>query len=91
MKVTAKMKLVSIAEHAWSPTTKTLKFMCQYDTSIPEDQRFQKATPSGNAEFNIDNPVAIAAFALGGDYYVTFEPIDRVATSMGVGTKGDQP
>lgn len=74
MPVTAKLKLVSITDHHWSPQQKTLKFQAQYDTSIPEDQRFQKATPNANAEFAIDNPGALEQFALGGDYYVTFTP-----------------
>jgi len=77
MTVTAKMKLTHITDQAWNPNQKILKFQCQYDTSIPEDRRFQKATPNGTAEFFVDNPDAIAAFELGGDYYVTFEPIAK--------------
>lgn len=77
MTVRAKLKLTSISDSKWSkdsPTHKTLKFTAQYDTSIPEDRRFQQATPSGSCEMAIDNPAALAAFELGCDYYVDFTP-----------------
>jgi hypothetical protein len=64
------MKLTSIVKHHWGNTT--LRFDCQYDDTIPEDKRFQKATPSGHAEMTVDNPAAIAYFELGKTYYVDF-------------------
>lgn len=76
--VRAKFKLIEIRESKWhkdSPASKTLKFSTQYDNTIPEDQRFQKATPSGNCEMQIDNPAAVAQFELGADYYVDFSPV----------------
>lgn len=76
MSVRAKMMLSSITENAWG-SAKTLKFTAQYDTSIPEDQRFQKATPSASAEFLIDNPTAIDQFKLGEQYYVDFTPAPK--------------
>lgn len=74
--VRAKLKLTKICTTAWSPghESQTLRFEAQYDTSIPEDQRFQMATPSGNCELMIDNPAARAQFELGKDYYVDFTP-----------------
>lgn len=70
MVVRAKLMLVGIEERSWGG--KTLRFLAQYDQSIPEDQRFQKATPSGSAELQIDNPIALAQFTLGKSYYVDF-------------------
>jgi hypothetical protein len=70
MAVRAKLTLTSVADQSWGG--KTLKFSAVYDTSIPEDQRFQKATPSGSAEFTIDNPAALEQFVLGDSYYVDF-------------------
>lgn len=75
MSVRAKMQLRSVTEEAWGG--KTLKFGCQYDTSIPEDQRFQKATPSGEASFQIDNPAAVEQFKLGDYYYADFTPAPK--------------
>jgi len=76
MSVRAKMKLTSVTEHAnWG--AKTLKFQAQYDTATPEDQRFQKATPTASAEFVIDNPSAVEQFKLGDDYYVDFTPAPK--------------
>lgn len=74
MSVRAKLQLVSITDHG--TTSKTLKFMAQYDSVTPEDQRFQKATPSATAEFMIDNPKALEQFKIGSQYYVDFTPVD---------------
>lgn len=70
MSVRAKLSLTSVTEHTWGG--KTLKFTTQYDASIPEDQRFQKATPSGTIEMQVDNPAALAQFQLGKSYYIDF-------------------
>jgi hypothetical protein len=53
----AKMTLASIKKTAYG---QTLGFHSQYDDTIPEDQKFQLATPSASAEFMIDNPAALA-------------------------------
>ena len=76
MSVRAKMMLTSITETApnWG-SSKILKFTAQYSPEIPEDQRFQKATPSASAEFQIDNPTALEQFKLGQQYYVDFSPV----------------
>jgi hypothetical protein len=77
MSTRAKLKLVQVIDSAWAkggPVQKTLKFSAVYDTSIPEDQRFQKATPSGSCELQIDNPEALKQFEIGADYYVDFTP-----------------
>lgn len=76
MSVRAKLHLSSITENDWGGA-KTLKFQSMYDTSIHEDQRFQKATPCASAEFQIDNPAALEQFKLGGDYYVDFTPVPK--------------
>lgn len=73
MSVRAKFKLESITSHAYGDT-KTVKFIAQYDTSIPEDQRFQKATPWGEFQMMIDNPVALEQLKLGEHYYFDITP-----------------
>jgi hypothetical protein len=75
MSVRAKMRLSSITEEKWGPggnKTTYLNFSSQYDTSIPEDRRFQKATPNATARFQVDNPDALAQFEAGKDYYLDF-------------------
>lgn len=77
MTVRAKLKLTSTKQTKWHPGHEgqtSLRFEAQYDATIPEDQRFQKATPSGHCELVIDNPAALAQFELGKDYYVDFTP-----------------
>ncbi len=74
MSVTAKLKLTHVTDTCYgAPGSKILKFSSVYDPSIPEDRRFQKATPNASAEFQVDNPEAISQFVLGADYYVVFE------------------
>lgn len=53
----------------------------QYDSSIEEDRRFAKATPSGTMTMAVDNPTAIEQLALGKFFYVDFTevPADQMA------------
>jgi hypothetical protein len=71
------MQLQSITEHAWSSGSRGLKFGACYDQSIPEDQRFAKATPSAQLEMQVDNPAALDRFKLGDYYYVDFTPAEK--------------
>lgn len=73
MTVRAKLQLQSETKHSWGG--KTLGFACQYDASIPDDQRFMKATPTGSLNITIDNPAAIEQFQLGKYYYIDFVPM----------------
>jgi len=79
MSVRAKMCLSSITEDTYRPgsSSKTLNFNSCYDESIPEDQRFQKATPSASAKFVIDNPAALEQFVPGDYYYLDFSPVPK--------------
>ena len=47
-----------------------VKLNADYDSDTPEDQRFQKATPTGSMSLTIDNPAMIDAFKPGESYYV---------------------
>lgn len=53
---------------------RTYRFMAQYDTSVPEDQRYAKATPSGSLTIAVDNPAV--TFEPGKSYYLDFTPAD---------------
>lgn len=46
-----------------------VSFTTQYDSTIPEDRRFTVATPTGEARFLINNPVALSFFDVGANYY----------------------
>jgi len=76
MPVRAKFRLDTVSTHSWHANARTLKFSAQYDTSIPEDQRFQEATPSGTFEMLCTNPAANAQFELGKSYYFDITPAD---------------
>lgn len=75
--IRAKMQLSEIAESAWSTTSRTLTFRAFYDQSIPEDQRFSKATPSAEIKMTVDNPAALEQFKLGAFYYVDFTKLEQ--------------
>lgn len=80
MPVRAKLVVTEITQLQYG---KRIRFAAQYDSSIPEDQRFQKATPSGFAEFQIDNEGASDQFAIGKPYYVDFTPADQPKPAEG--------
>lgn len=51
-------------------------FNCEYDKRLcEEDRSFSKSTPSGQAEFHIDNPAATEQLVIGQSYYVDFTPV----------------
>ncbi len=72
-KVRAKFQVTAITDRGWS---KEIELSCQYDQSIPEDQRFQQATPSGSIKMQIDNPAALEVFKLGAKFYADFTPTE---------------
>lgn len=76
MAVRAKFQLQEIRTHCWG-TSKTLVFRPMYDTSIPEDQRFSDATPSGEFIMMVNNPNALAQMEIGKFYYVDFTPTEQ--------------
>ena len=83
MTVRAKLKLTEITEMAWNgPGVRRLKFNCEYDPYLPEDERFSKSTPSGSFEMIVDNPAALEQFNLGGQYYMDFTPADAQSKTV---------
>lgn len=73
MSVRAKFQLQAITNYHYGEG-KTLKFYASYDPSIPEDQRFAKATPCGSFEMTVDNPAALEQFEIGKQYYFDITP-----------------
>lgn len=78
--IRAKFKCTSETRNAYSQDSRTYRFQAQYDPSLPEDQRFAKATPSGSLEILVDNPNA--QFTLGADYYLDFVLVDEAAAEQ---------
>lgn len=67
----AKLRLTDITDFG-STVSKRVRFACVYDATIPDDLRFQKATPSGSVELYIDNQAALERLKVGSSYYVDF-------------------
>lgn len=74
MGIRAKMQLENVFAQTWGGAKAI--FRCIYDNNVAEDIRFCKATPSGFAEFQIDNPKAAEQLVVGKYYYVDFTPVD---------------
>jgi hypothetical protein len=84
MTVRAKFVCSSVTFHGDPRTNpnaqRTYKFTPQYDMSIPEDRRFQKATPWGEFTQTIDNPAVFDQFEVGKAYYLDLTAVEAPAT-----------
>ena len=76
MSVRAKFTVQSHKEYAGPYGYTEVVLSPQYDMSIPEDQRYAKATPMGQISLTIDNPAASEQLALGKAFYVDFTPVE---------------
>lgn len=72
MSTRCKMRLNAVVAQQWGGVKAI--FNCEYDTETEEDRRFAKATPTGLAEFAIDNPAAIEQLVIGKSYYFDITP-----------------
>jgi hypothetical protein len=68
MMVRAKLHLTSVL--VMEGGRRRVTFETRYDTSIPEDRRFQKATPTGHMVLDVDNPAVFDFLQPGTDYYL---------------------
>jgi len=73
--VRGKFRVNSIMDHG--SDVKTLKLGCVYDSTIPEDKAFQKATPWGEISMDIGNPAALEQLQIGAYVYVDFTVIPK--------------
>jgi hypothetical protein len=73
MSVRAKFRVSSVTDFGF---TKQMKLVAVSDDGIPENQRYHKATPSGQIEMTIDNPPAADQFTPGKEFYVDFTPAE---------------
>jgi hypothetical protein len=72
------MRLDDVMRTAWG--SRKAFFSCAYDETLAaEDRAFQKATPTGFAEYVIDNPKATEQLVIGQYYYVDFTPVPTPA------------
>ena len=78
MTIRCKMHLENIFAQAWGGSKAV--FRCTYDPAlVKEDASFQKATPSGLAEFVVDNPKAAEQLVIGKYYYFDISPVPEPA------------
>jgi hypothetical protein len=76
--VRAKFQCNSVEQFSPAPRGgiwhRTFKFQAVYDTTVPEDQRYATATPSGELRLSVDNPNV--SFEPGKAYYLDFTPAE---------------
>lgn len=78
MQVKAKFMLTSHKHEGHGPGadwhSHEFTFTPHYDPSIPEDQRFNKASPSGQMVLRVDNPAVVEFWAprVGKQFYLDF-------------------
>jgi hypothetical protein len=73
MAIRCKMTLQGVFANQWGGMKAV--FSCLYDPKKAEDASFQKATPSGTAEFVIDNPAVMPQLVIGQAYYFNITPV----------------
>ncbi|GGN46816.1 hypothetical protein [Streptomyces fuscichromogenes] len=80
--VRAKFRCNTETLKKWGPQesqiARSYDFMAVYDPDLPEDQRYAKASPSGNLTIAVDNPAV--TFEPGQSYYLDFTPVDEAGT-----------
>ena len=74
MSIRAKMRLEGVYAQSWGGAKAI--FRCEYDQKVAEDLSFQKASPTGMAEFQIDNPMAQKQLIIGKTYYFDISSAD---------------
>jgi hypothetical protein len=75
--VRAKFRCMSENTKKWSTNgdaSRSYDFQAMYDPDVPEDQRYAKATPTGNLTIAIDNPAV--TFEPGKAYYLDITPAE---------------
>jgi|FreactcultureFD7_1027221.scaffolds.fasta_scaffold26125_2 hypothetical protein len=82
MKVLAKFMLTGHRHDAYGPDAERqsheFTFTPQYDPNLPEDQRFNKASPSGSMTIRVDNLSVVHFWVnqMGRQFYLDFTPAD---------------
>ncbi|WP_405994951.1 hypothetical protein [Streptomyces sp. NBC_00986] len=83
MAVRAKFTCTTETTKRWgsadSQSARSYEFMAVYDQTIPEDQRYAKASPSGSLTIQVDNPAV--TFEPGQAYYLDFTPVAEAGAS----------
>lgn len=76
MTIRCKMRLDNVFAQTWGGAKAI--FSCIYDQALcEEDKSFQKATPTGMAEFQIDNPKAAEQLVVGQYYYFDIKQVSE--------------
>ena len=78
MTVLAKMNVKSIEDFGdtYGEVYKTINLHCEYDTSLPEDQRFAVATPTGTMKMTLTNPALKDYFKPGQTYMIKMDLVE---------------
>lgn len=70
----AKFRVESVTKHAYGGEQASLRAVMADE--LEENQRFNKASPSGELSITIDNPAAQGFLQPGKSYYLDFSPAE---------------
>lgn len=73
--VRAKFRVTKVAKLHYQKDAAEITLEPQYDPTIPEDQRFQQATPWGVFTMQVTNPAAVEVLELGKAFYLDLTPV----------------
>jgi hypothetical protein len=73
--VRGKFQVIKVARVSWSPHAVEVTLSSHYDSSIEEDRKYAKATPSASITMLVDNPAASEQLKLGEYFYVDFTEV----------------
>lgn len=76
MNIRAKFQVQSVTQSAVDSAGRKIVLQPRYDSTVPEDQRFAQATPTGELTMYVNNPAAIEELALGKFFYLDFIPVE---------------
>jgi hypothetical protein len=76
--VRAKFTVTRVEKHTYSSSYESHKVILApcYDPELPEDQRFAKASPSGELWMQVDNPAALEQLTPGRVFYLDFTAVE---------------
>lgn len=72
--VRAKFRCTSVESFGGGASQRIYRFNAVSDSTVPEDRRYAKYTPSGHLTITVDNPDV--SFEAGKSYYLDFTPAD---------------
>lgn len=73
--VRGKFTVTQVTRNHYNPEAAEITLQPKY-SDTPEDNSYSKATPNGNIQLSVSNPLAVESLALGKVFYIDFTPAE---------------